>query len=134
LKIYVACDSSGSTSGPTQNVTTTPANPGSILEFTYQQQGGIRYTNNSIVEELNDKTIDVYPNPARTYIIVYNYKDAIGRKIEMFDLNGKIVSKTKVSALATRIETNKMSNGLYILKVSDAKGKSIRTEKVVIIK
>ncbi|MBL0201494.1 MAG: hypothetical protein IPP81_15545 [Chitinophagaceae bacterium] len=30
MKIYVACDSSGSTSGPTGGVTTTPANPGSI--------------------------------------------------------------------------------------------------------
>ena len=39
LKIYVACDSSGSTSGPTGGVTTTPANPGSILEFTYQPVG-----------------------------------------------------------------------------------------------
>ena len=36
LKIYVACDSSGSTSGPTGGVTSTAANPGSILEFTYQ--------------------------------------------------------------------------------------------------
>lgn len=31
--LYVACDSSGTTSGPTGSVVTTPPNPGSILEF-----------------------------------------------------------------------------------------------------
>jgi PQQ-dependent dehydrogenase (s-GDH family) len=50
LKIYVACDSSGSTSGPTGGVTNTPANPGSILEFTYQPPAGITTINQLIVE------------------------------------------------------------------------------------
>jgi PQQ-dependent dehydrogenase (s-GDH family) len=60
LKIYVACDSSGSTSGPTGGVTTTPPNPGSILEFTYQPQQGARGINdlvvkNKITENTKDK-------------------------------------------------------------------------------
>jgi PQQ-dependent dehydrogenase (s-GDH family) len=54
MKIYVACDSSGSTSGPTNNVTTTPANPGSILEFTYVPTPVTRYkdviTENTVTE------------------------------------------------------------------------------------
>jgi PQQ-dependent dehydrogenase (s-GDH family) len=134
LKIYVACDSSGSTSGPTGNVTTTPANPGSILEFTYQAAPGLR--NNMLVtaEEVIDKTTDIYPNPAGTYVIVYNYKDIAERKIEMFDLNGRIVKRIPVNAAATRIETSDLSNGLYVIKVSDTKGKTVRTEKVVIYK
>jgi glucose/arabinose dehydrogenase len=69
LKLYVACDSSGSTSGPTGNVTTTPANPGSILEFTYQPSGPARamsqlLTESKVSDDLKDKSIDVYPNPA----------------------------------------------------------------------
>src|SRR5688572_13282906 len=78
LRIYVACDSSGSTSGPTGNVTTTPANPGSILEYTYTPTGARSYITatqeKSIPKDITtDKTLDVYPNPASQYIIVYNY-------------------------------------------------------------
>lgn len=139
LKLYVACDSSGSTSGPTGGVTATPANPGSILEFTYTGPiGGTTSRQASragrVNEDTKDKSIDVYPNPASTFIIVYNYKDAVGRSIELFDLNGRLVKKVHVTNLATRIETSGMANGFYILKVTDAKGKSIRTEKIVIQK
>jgi len=134
LKLYVACDSSGSTSGPTGNVTTTPNNPGSILEFTYVPIPGARYDNRLITENTQDKSIDVYPNPASTYIIVYNYKEADSRFIELYDLNGRMVRKTRSVAMSTRINTASLSNGLYILKVVDSKGKAIRTEKIVVHK
>ena len=131
-KIYVACDSSGSTSGPTGGSTTVPANPGSILEFTYVPPPGMRNSNFLITEEVKDRTIDVYPNPASTFIIVYNYLDANNRLVELFDINGRLVNATKSSSLTTRIETSVMSNGVYILKVSDSRGKAIRTEKIII--
>ena len=139
MKIYVACDSSGSTSGPTGGTTTTPANPGSILEFTYQPPGGMRSSNqlltkNKIIEDVKNKTIDVYPNPAATFIIVYNYKDAAGRTIELMDLNGRMVKRQLVSSLATRIETTGLSNGLYILKVTASNGKVLRTQKIIVQK
>ncbi|MBU9936838.1 MAG: PQQ-dependent sugar dehydrogenase [Ferruginibacter sp.] len=133
MKIYVACDSSGSTSGPTGGVTTTPANPGSILEFTYEPPAPIAplYTN-QVKEELKDRSIDVYPNPASTYFIVYNYKDAGSRMIELADMNGRIVARKRSAAMATRMETSLLPNGLYILRVTDDKGKMIRAEKVII--
>ena len=73
LKIYVACDSSGQTSGPTGGSTTVPANPGSILEFTFVESPGARYPQELITENVIDRTTDVYPNPASTYIMIYNY-------------------------------------------------------------
>lgn len=133
LKIYVACDSSGSTSGPTGGVTTTPANPGSILEFTYVPPAPFApaYTN-KIKEELKDISIDVYPNPASSYFIVYNYKDAGSRIIELADLSGRIVDRKKSVAMTTRIETNLLPNGFYILKITDEKGNPIRTQKIIV--
>jgi len=117
LKIYVACDSSGSTSGPTGNVTATPANPGSILEFTYSAPGGrfVQTTNhqNGIKNEVSDRTIDVYPNPARDFFVVYNYNDEAGRVIELFDLSGKKVKHTTAFSRATRIETQNLKSGIY---------------------
>lgn len=133
LKIYVACDSSGSTSGPTGGVTTTPANPGSILEFTYVPPAPFApaYTN-KIKEELKDISIDVYPNPASSYFIVYNYKDAGSRIIELADLSGRIVDRKKSVAMTTRIETDLLPNGFYILKITDEKGNPIRTQKIIV--
>jgi len=132
LKIYVACDSSGSTSGPTGNVTTTPANPGSILEFTYQQTPAFRNINKLITENLNDRAIDVYPNPANTFIMVYNYNNAPGRLLELYDLSGRIVNKASISSVTTRIEISALPNGIYVLKIISEKGKIIRTEKIIV--
>ena len=81
-----------------------------------------------------DKSIDIYPNPASTFIVVYNYKDAIGRQIELVDLSGRMVRKQRVTNLSTRIETNGLSNGIYFLKVSDTKGKTLRLEKILVHK
>ena len=139
LKIYVACDSSGSTSGPTGGVTSTPANPGSILEFTYQAPVSGRPSNELIteaiiVEDKNDKTIDVYPNPATTFFVVYNYNKETGYNIELIDMNGRTVKRSSTKAIATRIEVSGLSNGLYILRLTDIKGKVIRTEKIIIQK
>ena len=135
LKIYVACDSSGSTSGPSGNHTGTPSNPGSILEFTYVPPGGgsrSYITQSNVEENLINKSIDVYPNPASNYLVVYNYQDAQGRVVDLFDISGKKLRSVKVTNLATRIETQNLSGGLYILRVSDQKGKVLRTEKIVI--
>jgi len=134
LKIYLACDSSGSTSGPTGNSTGTPPNPGSILEFTYSPPaGGARFiTDNRINENKQDRSIDVYPNPASTFFVVYNYNGTESRIIELFDINGKIVKYSKTNNLSTRIETQDLPSGIYILKISNPGGKILRTEKMVI--
>jgi glucose/arabinose dehydrogenase len=136
LKLYVACDSSGSTSGPTGNVTTTPANPGSILEFTYQVPGGAKALNQFLTEskvqdDLKDKNIDVYPNPATDYIVVYNYK-LTNSQILLYDITGKLIKNMQSKDLATRVNVSNLANGVYILTIKGADSKSIRTEKIII--
>ena len=135
LKIYVACDSSGSTSGPTGNVTSTPANPGSILEFTYQPLGGTRYVNQVLMEnkEKTDKSFDVYPNPATNYFVIYNYQLA-SQQILLYDISGKIIKNIKSKDLATRVDVDNLSNGVYVLSIKAPDGSSLRTEKIVIAK
>ena len=139
LKIYVVCDSSGSTSGPTGGVTSTPANPGSILEFTYQTPAGMpaELTMTAPLETRDvvvRKTIDVYPNPASNYFVVYNLAGEERLRLELVDLSGKLVKTQLATKMATRIETSNIAGGLYVLKITDAKGKLVRTEKLVIQK
>ncbi|HLP36385.1 PQQ-dependent sugar dehydrogenase [Lacibacter sp.] len=136
-KIYVATDSSGSTSGPTGNVTTTPANPGCILEFTFNG-GAFRQfvqttpVDNRVKEEKKDKTIDIYPNPATNFIVVYNYSTEAGRLIELFDVKGRRVKQQAANGLATRMETSELPAGMYVLRITAASGTVLRTEKLII--
>ncbi|RXK59227.1 T9SS type A sorting domain-containing protein [Lacibacter luteus] len=141
LKIYVACDSSGSTSGPTGNVTTTPANPGSILEFTYVPgsmrqyvQTGPTTIQNTLPADKKDNTIDIYPNPATNFIVVYNYAAEAGRMVTLFDMNGRTVKQQLTNGTATRIDTREVPNGMYILRITNATGSILHTEKLVIRK
>jgi PQQ-dependent dehydrogenase (s-GDH family) len=139
LKIYLACDSSGSTSGPTGGVTTTPANPGSILEFTYQPATGSRGTNPLIVQNripaaVKDKGIDIYPNPASSYLVVYNYNNGPGRNAELFDLTGKLIKRQTLAGITSRFNLTGVASGMYVLKVTDTKGRVIRSEKIIVQK
>jgi hypothetical protein len=138
LRIYVACDSSGSTSGPTGGVTTTPANPGSILEFTYQILGPAKamdqlLTEVKIQDDKKDLSIDVYPNPAVDYFVVYNYK-LNNNQILLHDISGKQIKNITTSNLATKVNVSNLANGIYILTVRGFDGKTLRTEKIIVAK
>lgn len=138
LKIYVACDSSGSTSGPTGNVTTTPANPGSILEFTYTALPAVRKFISPAEEQrlpqnnTGNKTLDVYPNPASQFIVVYNYSITNSRTVALFDMNGRMMKQQLLTQTASRINVNDLPSGVYILRVTEANKTVIRTEKIII--
>jgi PQQ-dependent dehydrogenase (s-GDH family) len=133
MKIYVACDSSGSTSGPTGNVTSTPANPGSILEFTFEPGGMFRMVQASPEAITDEKPIvDIYPNPAQNYFILYNYKQLKNVQIELSDMNGKKIRQIKTSALATRIDCSQFASGLYLVTLRDRQGQLISNRKIII--
>jgi len=75
----------------------------------------------------------VYPNPANNYLIVYNYKTE-KRRILLYDMSGKAVRNMQTNELATRVNTQDLKTGLYILSVKGPDGKNIRTEKIVIVR
>jgi PQQ-dependent dehydrogenase (s-GDH family) len=135
LKIYVACDSSGATSGPTGNVTSTPANPGSILEFTFSPAAPIPFITQRAqhlpVNLTEDKSLDIYPNPANQFVVVYNYTTDT-RKFSLYDLNGRLMLQQSLTQSTSRINTSNLTSGMYILKITDSKDINIRTEKIVI--
>ena len=74
----------------------------------------------------------MYPNPASTFIMVYNYNNAPGRIVELYDMNGRIVNRTQMTSTTTRIETSRLLNGVYVLKITGEKGQIIRTEKMIV--
>ncbi|MGC4035014.1 MAG: T9SS type A sorting domain-containing protein [Chitinophagaceae bacterium] len=83
-------------------------------------------------DDLRDRTIDVYPNPASNYFVVYNYSSEAGRNIELYDITGRILRKETAINVTTKIDVSNLPGGIYILKINNAKGKSIRQEKIVV--
>ena len=72
---------------------TTPSNARNILEFTYvpppaaiASKSELNKFNNT--REFKDLATDLFPNPANNYVVVYNYKDASDRTIEIYILYG----------------------------------------------
>jgi DNA-binding beta-propeller fold protein YncE len=132
-KIYVACDLSGATSGPTGGFnnkinTTTPPNAGKILEFTYTGSAGARLRTDEIAEQFN---FTLYPNPASNSVTIQagNFnKTMIG---EVYDILGAKVRAVRASGNSFVIDLNGLSKGVYSVRVSDVNGKVWMIQKLI---
>ena len=88
----------------------------------------------SINESKIENGMNVYPNPFTSYLTVALNKELINdnSSIEfiLYDLLGNQVhSITNVNAELTKIETNQLSNGIYIFSFK-SNGKTLRTGKL----
>ncbi len=78
--------------------------------------------------------LKVYPNPAIDEItIALNSKTLVNPKIEIYSLEGKIVysEKLKVNSEKTIVNLNKLSKGIYLVKLFD-NNQEISSEKIVV--
>ena len=79
-----------------------------------------------------NKTLDVYPNPANQFFVVYNYATNKKRSATLYDMNGRVIRQLTLSQAASRINVSELPAGLYILRITEANQNVIRTEKIVI--
>jgi hypothetical protein len=77
-----------------------------------------------VVDSKNEELFKVYPNPARTYVIV-EYKDEIPSEnimVELIDAKGKIVGSYYFKGKSyTIIPVKHLSNGIYFIKLEGLK-------------
>ncbi len=62
--------------------------------------------------ELQNKKLKVYPNPAKDFILIDNLKDNV--EFEIYDIQGKLVKKEKYN---DSISLENLSRGIYIIKI-----------------
>ncbi len=129
LKLYIACDSSGSTSGPTGGVTTTPPNPGSILEFSYVPPP---LRANITKSGIDKNEISIYPNPANDFVIINNFNAVPFQTLELADITGRLVKRQMTNTQLTKVDISQLNNGMYLLRFVDAKGVLLKTEKLIV--
>jgi predicted GH43/DUF377 family glycosyl hydrolase len=74
-------------------------------------------------------TFDIYPNPAKDYIIIDPLKKTESYQVELSDITGRIVLKSLVNG-KTRTDISSLNQGLYILKLGS--GESANSQLIVI--
>lgn len=131
-KIYVACDLSGATSGPTGGFnnkinTTAPPNAGKILEFTYTGPAARMRTD---VVALQQTHFSIYPNPAQNKVTLQtDINKAV--VIEVFNMVGAKVKTIRATGNRFDIDLKGLTKGTYSVRVSDNQGKVYTVQKVV---
>ena len=131
-KIYLSTDNSGSTSGPTGGVTSTPANPGSILEFTYTGTPGPVVRTGAPLFEQTSAAVMVYPNPANNFLTIQSNGNNT-RYYELISIGGEILQRANITSTTTYIPLNKEKPGIYILKLYGSKREVLDVKKITIV-
>lgn len=76
----------------------------------------------------------IYPNPAKDFITIQTQMTESNLKVEFVDMMGKVVKTSEMVQGSTLcvLETDTLYNGVYIIKISDAK--NVTAKKVIISK
>ena len=93
----------------------------------YKIEGNILSTT-----DFNINTVSIYPNPASNNLNVKSSNNSYIKNISIYDLKGSIALTKNISGLTeTNISINSLQTGLYMVKVSSAKGTSIIKKLIV---
>jgi PKD repeat protein len=72
------------------------------------------------IEDLNELSIDVFPNPVRDVVHV-RFNEEKFEKIRLLDTRGKEIEQIKITGAEEIIEVSELPNGVYILELSSPK-------------
>ncbi len=88
------------------------------------------YVVNLSVDENLKNTISVYPNPANDLIHLISSEEMA--KIEVLTITGELVLTEKVSTTNFKMNTTNLSEGIYIIVVSDANNTIVSKQKLMV--
>ncbi len=136
--LFLAIDSSGSTSGPTGGFSggTVPTKtPGHILRMVYipNPLETPAKTIFSKRDEIN--TTLVFPNPATDHLEVL-CRDLLQPPftISLYDVSGRILLKEKFGISHFIVYLQNIPSGLFVFKMEDGNGNPITTQKILVLK
>lgn len=93
----------------------------------YKIEGNILSTT-----DFNISTVSIYPNPASNTLNVKSSNNSFIKNISIYDLKGSIALTKNITSLTeTNISINSLQSGIYMVKVTSAKGISIIKKLIV---
>ncbi|HVM87864.1 MAG TPA: PQQ-dependent sugar dehydrogenase [Puia sp.] len=135
--LFLAIDSSGSTSGPTGGFggsSTNVTNAGFILRMVYIQTLPLDDSPAQTAYRQNKPGhVLIYPNPASGFLHVLcmqgMHKPFLAK---LYDMSGNLVLQKNSSNESFIIEVNKLPPGVYAFKLYNGYGSAISIEKIII--
>jgi len=134
--IFLAIDSSGSTSGPTGGFTgaqSATKTPGHILRMVFLETLPLK--DNPVPEKAvnNREAMLVYPNPATTAIHVL-CKSGMRKPllVQLYDISGRMVFQETEEHDQFIINVGQYRAGVYVLRIYNGNQINITTQKIII--
>jgi PQQ-dependent dehydrogenase (s-GDH family) len=135
--LFLAIDSSGSTSGPTGGFTGSTVatkTPGHILRMVYMQT--LPETPQPPIPR-KDKIITtiVFPNPATDHLEVL-CRDLLQQPfvVSLYDVSGRMMLTESFASSHFIVRLDRIPPGLYIFKMTDGGGNQVTTQKILVLK
>ena len=136
--LFLAIDSSGSTSGPTggfSGATIATKTPGHILRMVYLPAPLVSQVNEIILKKEKINTTIVFPNPATDHLEVL-CRDLLQQPftVSLYDVSGRTLLTERYSSSHFTVKLENIPPGLYIFKMLDGNGVQVSTQKILVIK
>ncbi|ESU29130.1 quinoprotein glucose dehydrogenase [Flavobacterium limnosediminis JC2902] len=126
ITFYIITDSSGSTSGPSNNNSISISNPGIIIKVQYT--GTVLGNSDFRLAQ----ALQLVPNPATTtFKLSTNDQSTVVTNVKILDVNGRLVKEIQAPVVNQPISVEELSKGMYLVNVSDANGFSVSKKLVV---
>ena len=136
--LFLAIDSTGSTSGPTggfTGATVATKTPGHILRMVYLPGTLEIQQAPAIPQKEKINTTIVFPNPATDHLEVL-CRDFLQQPFEvsMYDVSGRRILTETFSSSHFIVRLANIPPGLYIFKMLDGNGANVTTQKILVLK
>ncbi len=136
--LFLAIDSSGSTSGPTggfSGATVSTKTPGHILRMVYLPVLLETQPVSPVPGKDQILTTIVFPNPATDHLEVL-CSDQVRPPftVAMYDMSGRSLLTEMFDSNHFSVQVNHLPAGLYIFKMQDRNGTSVTTQKILIVR
>lgn len=81
------------------------------------------------IDELAIDNFTLYPNPTERFIMINNPNNEIIKSVEVYDLNGKVVTRMipTSSVNDVEIDTSSLQTGMYLMKINTDAGQMVKT-------
>jgi PQQ-dependent dehydrogenase (s-GDH family) len=134
--IFLAVDSTGSTSGPTggfSGTTVNVTNPGFILRMVYLTTLALE-PYRPVAAPINNRTsVLVYPNPASSILKVLSASGSHKPLLaQLFDVSGRLMLQKRTSDDSFTIQVGQLPDGVYIFRLYDGYGSNLDTEEILV--
>lgn len=136
--LFLAIDSSGSTSGPTggfSGAKVLTKTPGHILRMIYLQTLPLNPNSSPVLKRDKIITTIVFPNPATDHLEVL-CRDLLQQPftVSLYDVSGRNLMTASFNNSHFIVPLNNIPPGLYIFKMLDGHGVQVTTQKILVLR